>query len=166
MSFDVAAGSSRSRFQSVSVVPIIQCRFHGITNSTLFSVRSRRPIVDLNAERGTTMCTPFDARTFTCPVSPTIFCVSPVHTPVAFRTVRARMSNSSPVSRSRQRAPTTRSPFFKNSTTDVRFTACAPAATAVRKSVIAYRASSTCPSKYESPPMIFVVSILGLASLT
>ena len=39
MSALVAAGWARSRFQSVSVVPMIQCVPHGMTNSTDFSVR-------------------------------------------------------------------------------------------------------------------------------
>ena len=46
MSLLDAAGWALSRFQSVSVVPMIQCRPHGMTNSTDFSVRRIRPTVD------------------------------------------------------------------------------------------------------------------------
>ena len=38
MSVRLAAGWALSRFQSVSVVPMIQCRPHGMTKSTDFSV--------------------------------------------------------------------------------------------------------------------------------
>ena len=44
MSVRLAAGCALSRFQSVSVVPMIQCRPHGITNSTDFSVRVMKPV--------------------------------------------------------------------------------------------------------------------------
>ena len=70
MSAAVAAGCALSRFQSVSVVPISQCRPHGMTNSTLFSVRSSSPTFDWNRSRGTTRCTPFEARTLNWPRSP------------------------------------------------------------------------------------------------
>ena len=43
MSAREAAGWARSRSQAVSVVPMIQCRPHGITNSTDFSVRVMKP---------------------------------------------------------------------------------------------------------------------------
>ena len=46
MSALVAAGCARSRFQSVSVVPMIQWLRHGITNSTDFSVRRISPDSD------------------------------------------------------------------------------------------------------------------------
>ena len=49
MSVDDAAGCALSSSQSVSVVPTIQCRPHGITNSTLFSVRRISPRVELHA---------------------------------------------------------------------------------------------------------------------
>ena len=44
MSARLAAGWALSRSQSVSVVPMIQCRPHGMTNSTLFSVRRISPV--------------------------------------------------------------------------------------------------------------------------
>ena len=49
MSLRLAAGWALSSSQSVSVVPMIQCRPHGMTNSTLCSVRRIRPAVDLDA---------------------------------------------------------------------------------------------------------------------
>ncbi len=49
MSVLLAAGCTLSSSQSVSVVPMIQCRPHGMTNSTLFSVRRIRPGVELDA---------------------------------------------------------------------------------------------------------------------
>jgi hypothetical protein len=57
------AGSARSPFQSVSVVPTIQWSPHGMKNSTLFSVRTIIPVLASTAARGTTMCTPLDIRT-------------------------------------------------------------------------------------------------------
>ena len=47
MSDELAAGCALSSDQSVSVVPTIQCRPHGMTNSTDFSVRRIRPHVEL-----------------------------------------------------------------------------------------------------------------------
>ena len=49
MSLALAAGWALSSCQSVSVVPMIQWRPHGMTNRTLFSVRRIRPAVDLDA---------------------------------------------------------------------------------------------------------------------
>ena len=65
-----AAGCARSRFQSVSVVPINQWFFHGITNSTELSVRRIRPASPVMRSRGTTMCTPLEARTRNRPRAP------------------------------------------------------------------------------------------------
>lgn len=110
MSAAVAAGCALSRYQSVSVVPTNQCRPHGITNSTLFSVRRIMPMFDWNRSRGMTRCTPFDARTLNCPRVPIIAWVSSVQTPVAFTTCFARISNRLPVWMSWACAPTTRSP--------------------------------------------------------
>jgi hypothetical protein len=58
MSCAVAAGCALSRSHGVSVVPTIQWRPHGMTNSTLFSVRRISPVVDWIRSRGTTRCTP------------------------------------------------------------------------------------------------------------
>ena len=44
MSFELAAGWSSPRFQSVSVVPISQWRPHGMMKRTLVSVRSVIPV--------------------------------------------------------------------------------------------------------------------------
>ena len=63
MSALLAAGWARSRFQSVSVVPMIQCWCHGMTNSRLVSVRVISPQPASMRSRGTTRCTPLDART-------------------------------------------------------------------------------------------------------
>ena len=52
MSAAVAAGCALSRSQSVSVVPTSQWRPHGMTNSTLFSVRKIMPMSELDAVAG------------------------------------------------------------------------------------------------------------------
>ena len=146
MSALVAAGWALSRFQSVSVVPMIQCRPHGITNSTDFSVRRISPVLDWIRSRGTTRWMPLDARTWNWPRSPTIAWVSSVHTPVALTTCLARTSNSRAVSRSCTRTPVTRSPSRRNPVTRTRDATCAPYDAAVRASSIVCRASSTCAS--------------------
>ena len=63
MSRAEAAGWARSSCQSVSVVPMIQCPPHGMTNSTELAVRRISPASPVIAERGTTRCTPLEART-------------------------------------------------------------------------------------------------------
>src|SRR6185437_7318952 len=70
MSALVAAGCAKSRFQSVSVVPMIQCVPHGMTNSTDFSVRRMIATSLTMRSRGTTTCTPFEARTRSQPQRP------------------------------------------------------------------------------------------------
>ncbi len=94
MSDAVAAGWALSRYQSVSVVPMIQCRPHGMTNSTLFSVRRISAASEWIRSFGTTRCTPLDARTWNCPRAATSACVSSVQTPVALITCRALTSMS------------------------------------------------------------------------
>ncbi len=122
---------------------MIQCRPHGMTNSTLFSVRRIMPVLDGSRSRGTTRWMPLDARTWNWPRVSAIACVSSVHTPVALMTCLARTSNSSPVSRSVTRAPVTRSPWRRKPVTRARFAASAPNDAAVRTTVIVNRASST-----------------------
>ena len=70
MSLRVAAGWARSRFQSVSVVPISQWFFHGMTSNTDVSVRRISPASPGIRSRDTTMCTPFEARTWNRPRAP------------------------------------------------------------------------------------------------
>ena len=53
MSFFDAAGCALSSVQSVSVVPMIQCRPHGITKSTEVSVRTMNPASERILSRGT-----------------------------------------------------------------------------------------------------------------
>ena len=89
MSDVVAAGCARSRFQSVSVVPISQWFFHGMTNSTDVAVRRISPASPVIRSRGTTMCTPLDARTRNRPRPPDSACISSVHTPVQLSTTPA-----------------------------------------------------------------------------
>ncbi len=110
MSTEVAAGWALSRFQSVSVVPMIQCRPHGMTNRTDVAVRRMIPDVEWIRSRGTTRWMPLDARTWNWPRSPTMACVSSVHTPVALTTCRASTSNRRPVTWSTACMPVTRSP--------------------------------------------------------
>ena len=114
MSALVAAGCARSRFQSVSVVPMIQCDFHGMTNSTDFSVLRMMPLSEVIRSRATTRCTPLDARTRNRPRPPDSRCSSSVQTPVELITTRALTSVSAPVSTSRTRTPATRSDSLRN----------------------------------------------------
>ncbi len=125
MSALVAAGCARSRFQSVSVVPMIQCVPHGMTNSTDFSVRRMIATSLTMRSRGTTMCTPLDARTRNRPRCLDNAWISSVHTPVALTTTWPRTSVTAPFSESRTRTPVTRSPSRSSATTwvDVRTTA-------------------------------------------
>ncbi len=146
MSLRLAAGWSLDSDQSVSVVPMIQCRPHGMTNSTDFSVRRIRPDSPRIRSRGTTRCTPLLARTWNWPRSDVSACVSSVHTPVELMTALARMSNSRPDSRSLTVAPVTRPPSRSSPTTRVRLATWAPYAAAVRDRNIVWRASSTWPS--------------------
>ncbi len=146
MSCELAAGWALSSRQSVSVVPMIQCRPHGMTNSTDFSVRRMMPVELCTRSRGTTRWMPLLARTWNCPRSPTIAWVSSVQTPVALSTCLARTSKTWPLSRSRTCTPVTRSPCRRNPTTRARLATRAPYAAAVRTSVSVCRASSTCAS--------------------
>jgi hypothetical protein len=112
MSALLAAGCARSSFHGVSVVPMIQCSPHGITNSTLVVVRRIRPAGDTSgpsiADRGTTRCTPLDARTRRLGAeSPSISPMSSLHTPVAATTLRARTVKFDPSVRSATCTPTT-----------------------------------------------------------
>ncbi len=143
MSARLAAGWALSRFQSVSVVPMIQCRPHGITNSTDFSVLVMKPVSERIRSRGTTRWMPLLAWTLRLPRPPTISWISSVHTPAALTTTRARISRSRPVSRSRARTPTTRSPSRRKPVTWVRVATWAPCEAAVRATVTTSRASST-----------------------
>ncbi len=117
MSARVAAGWARSRSQSVSVVPMIQCVPHGMTKSTDFSVRRMRPLSEVIRSRATTMCTPLLARTWKRPRPPAIVWMSSVQTPVQLITTDAVTVVRSPVSTSSTTAPTTRSPALTSSTT-------------------------------------------------
>ncbi len=125
MSARVAAGCARSRFQSVSVVPMIQCVSHGMTNSTELAVRRMIAVSLTIRSRGTTMCTPLEARTLKCPRCLDSACTSSVHTPAALITQWARISVTSPFSVSRTRTPSTRSDSRRNPVTwvEVRMTA-------------------------------------------
>ena len=60
---------------------------------------------DAMRSRGTTMCTPLDARTRNRPRPPDSRWISSVHTPVQFSTTCARTSASRPSSQSRTRTP-------------------------------------------------------------
>src|SRR5215218_292098 len=98
MSALLAAGWARSSFHGVSVVAGIQSSPQGITNSTLVVVRRIRPVgitaAPSIADRGTTRCTPLDARTRRLGAeAPSIAPMSSLHTPVAATTLRARTTN-------------------------------------------------------------------------
>ena len=76
---------------------MIQWVPHGITKSTDFSVRRMMPVSELSRSRGTTMCTPLDARTWNLPRPPASVWTSSVQTPVQLMTTRAEIRFSSPV---------------------------------------------------------------------
>ncbi|SPW29561.1 Uncharacterised protein [Corynebacterium matruchotii] len=152
MSARVAAGYAKFLSQSVSVVPIIQYSPHGITNNTDFSVTKHNAASASKQSRGTTICTPFDARTVNGPVTPASLWISSVHTPVALINTSADSVVSEPVSVSNSLAPTTRLPTFVNPTTCVDGRTTAPNSAAVRNTVNVWRASSTSVSKYRTPP--------------
>ena len=94
MSVRLAAGCALSRSHGVSVVPMIQCRPHGITKRTDVSVRTMNPASERIRSRGTTRWMPLDACTCSAPRPPTISWISSVHTPAALTTTRARTSSS------------------------------------------------------------------------
>ena len=159
MSALLAAGWARSRSQSVSVVPMIQCWCHGMTNSRLVLVRVIRPQPASIRSRGTSRWTPLEARTRNdfagcSPVGASIRASSSIQTPAALITVRARTSISRPDSRSRTLTPATRPPMplagpvwsARKPTTRVLLATAAPKWAAVRDSIMVCRASSTCPS--------------------
>ena len=126
MSARVAAGWNLSSRQSVSVVPSSQCRPHGMMNSTLVAVRRITPVSSCTRSRGTTRCTPLEARTRNLPRSPTSPWTSSVHTPVALTTSRAATSSSSPVVMSRTRTPVARPASRSSPTTSALETTAAP----------------------------------------
>ena len=126
MSARVAAGCALSSAQSVSVVPMIQCRPHGMTKRTDFSVRRMSPVEEWIRSRGTTRWMPLEARTWNWPRSPTIDWVSSVHTPVALTICLAWTSNSRSVSLSSARMPVTRSPWRRKPTAATRLATWAP----------------------------------------
>ncbi|SKT69703.1 Uncharacterised protein [Mycobacteroides abscessus subsp. abscessus] len=126
MSTLVAAGCARSRFHSVSVVPMIQWLPHGITNSTDFSVRRMIATSLTILSRGTTICTPLDAVTRKRPRVLDSAWISSVHTPVALMTTCPRTSVSAPLSVSRTSTPVTRSPSRSSETTCVEARTTAP----------------------------------------
>ena len=130
---------------------MIQWPPHGMTKSTEVGVRRISPASPVIAERGTTRCTPLEARTRRpgrTPTSLSICDMSSLHTPVAATTVRARTSNSgaSGASRSRTRTPTTSRASRTKPTTRALVTTAAPRLAAVRARVTTRRASSTWPS--------------------
>ena len=122
---------------------MIQCRPHGMTNSTDVSVRLMKPASERIRSRGTTRWMPLLAWTFRAPRPPTISWISSLQTPAALTTTRARTSNSRPVSRSTARTPTTRSPSRRKPITLTRVATWAPLRAAVRATVTTSRASST-----------------------
>ena len=156
MSALLAAGWARSRFQSVSVVPMIQCWCHGMTNSRLDLVLVISPQPASMRSRGTSRCTPLEARTRNdlagCrPLGLSSWASWSIQTPAALITVRALISISRPDSRSRTRTPAIRPPrpragpfgSARKPTTRVLLATAAPKWAAVRDSIMVCRASST-----------------------
>ena len=152
MSVELAAGWVLSRFQPVSVVPTIQWRPQGITNSTDVSVRTISPVSSWIRSRGTTRWMPLDARTWNLPRSPARCCTSSVHTPVALTTSRACTASSSPVCSSRTHTPVTRSPSRRKPIAVAFDASAAPNLAAVRATITVWRASSTWASWYWIAP--------------
>ncbi len=142
MSARVAAGWARSRFHSVSVVPMIQWLRHGMTKSTDFSVRRIRPDSATIRSRGTTMCTPLLASTRNRPRLPERRWSSSVHTPAQLITTFAVTEVSAPDSTSRTCTPATRSASRTKPVTWVEVRTTAPYCAAVLARVIVCRASS------------------------
>ncbi len=126
MSARLAAGSVLLPDQSVSVVPMIQCRPQGMMNSTLSAARAMIPVEEWMRSLGTTRWTPLATRRLIIPRPPTIAWISSVHTPVALTTCWARIPISAPVSRSTARTPVTRSPSRSRPRTWTRDATCAP----------------------------------------
>ena len=102
-----------SSSQSVSVVPITQCRPHGMMNSTDFSVRRISPVSgdpvarhdDVHALAGPDPELPALAQPAPA--------VSSVHTPVALMTCRAADVDLAPGLQVAHPAPVTRSPSLQ-----------------------------------------------------
>ena len=115
MSSEVAPTSRGSWVHGVSVVPMTQYSSHGMMNSTDFSVWVMMPVSGTAGirSRATVTWMPLEARTSRPASAPASSCWSWVQTPPARMTWRARTSNSSPLSSSRTRAPTTRSPSWR-----------------------------------------------------
>ena len=88
-----------------------------MTNSTDFSVRRMIATSLTIRSRGTTTCTPLDARTRNRPRCLDSAWISSVHTPVALTTTWPRTSVIAPSSESRTRTPVTRSPSRSSDTT-------------------------------------------------
>ena len=97
-----------------------------MTNSTDFSVRRMIATSLTMRSRGTTTCTPFDARTRNRPRWRDSAWISSVHTPVALMTTCPRTSVTAPSSESRMRTPMTRSPSRSSDTTWVEDRTTAP----------------------------------------
>ena len=147
MSLAVAAGCALSCDQGVSVVPTIQCRPHGMTNSTLFSVRRMIPVLDGDpvarddqvhalARLDLDLAAAADhALRVVGPDAGRVDDLLGEHVELARRS-RGR----------RRRAPVTRSPSRRSVTTRTRLAHIAPYAAAVRAIIMTWRASSICPS--------------------
>ena len=134
---------ARSSSQSVSVVPIIQFGPHGMMNSTLFSVRLMIPSRGWIRSRGSTMCTPLDARTLNWPAAADH--VLDLVGPHAGGVDRLPGWTRSP-RRSRGRGPRADDPVAlpQEAVTRALVAHSAPYSAAVRASIIVCRASSTC----------------------
>ncbi len=105
---------------------MIQCVPHGMTNSTDFAVRRMIATSLTMRSRGTTMCTPLDARTANLPRCLDSAWISSVHTPVALTTTWPCTSVTAPFSVSRTVTPMTRSPSRNSDTTWVEARTTAP----------------------------------------
>ena len=107
MSARVAAGCARSRFQSVSVVPISQWFFHGMTNSTDVDVRRISPASPVICRAARRCARPSTRAPGTGRAPPDSAWISSVHTPVQLSTTPARTTSRG---RPRRRAPARRRP--------------------------------------------------------
>ena len=143
-----AAGCALSRSQSVSVVPMIQCRPHGITNSTRLLGAQDEPGRRTGSGRA--------ARRGGCPCWPATWnCAALADHRLDLVGPHAGGVDDLPgadlelARRSRGRAPGRRRPARPRAgsrSTRARVATCAPYAAAVRARVSVCRASSTCAS--------------------
>ena len=160
-------GSTSACGTPTSVVPTTRCSCHGIANSTrpssvLGTIKASVPGKNV---RGNTKCDPWLIASNSLRGSPSSRSTCSAKIPAAFTTVFAWISHSLPVSASRTRTPAARPSRSSTFTTAAWFSAVPPTSNSVSSNEIAYRASSNCPSKYNTPPRSARLSTVGSRSI-